>query len=56
MHRDGTRVEQGQLPGAPWHVPLAELGMGADRAAALTTQLINWLRPEAVFFVGSPGA
>ncbi|MEV0641972.1 5'-methylthioadenosine/S-adenosylhomocysteine nucleosidase [Streptomyces sp. NPDC050619] len=56
VHRDGTRVEQGQLPGTPWHVAIAELGMGAERAAALTTQLINWLRPEAVFFVGVAGS
>lgn len=56
VHRDGTRVEKGQLPGTSWHVAIAELGMGADRAAALTTQLINWLHPEAVFFVGVAGS
>lgn len=54
-HRDGTRIEQGRLPGTAWQVALAELGVGADRAAALTTQLIDWLRPEAVFFVGVAG-
>ena len=56
VHRDGTRVERGRLPGTSWHVDLAELGMGAERAAALTTQLINWLHPEAVFFVGVAGS
>ncbi|MET7296098.1 5'-methylthioadenosine/S-adenosylhomocysteine nucleosidase [Streptomyces griseoloalbus] len=56
VHRDGTRVEKGRLPGASWHVALAELGMGAERAAALTTQLINWLRPQAMFFVGVAGS
>lgn len=56
VHRDGTRVEKGRLPGTTWHIALAELGMGADRAAALTTQLINWLRPEAVLFVGVAGS
>ncbi|GAA3977741.1 5'-methylthioadenosine/S-adenosylhomocysteine nucleosidase [Streptomyces plumbiresistens] len=56
VHRDGTRAEQGQLPGTSWHVAIAELGMGAERAAALTSQLINWLRPEAVFFVGVAGS
>ncbi|MFC8517893.1 nucleosidase [Streptomyces sp. NPDC057257] len=55
-HRDGTRVEQGRLPGTAWQVAIAELGVGADRAAALTTQLINWLRPEAVLFVGVAGS
>lgn len=56
VHPDGTRVERGQLPSTSWQVALAELGMGAERAAALTTQLINWLHPEAVFFVGVAGS
>ncbi|MDT6984803.1 nucleosidase [Streptomyces lusitanus] len=56
VHRDGTRVEKGKLPGTSWNVALAELGVGADRAAALTTQLVSWLRPEAVFFVGVAGS
>ncbi|MGC0385197.1 nucleosidase [Streptomyces sp. SAI-129] len=56
VHRDGTRVEVGRLPDTPWHVALAELGMGAERAAALTSQLINWLRPRAVLFVGVAGS
>ncbi|MBD0424291.1 5'-methylthioadenosine/S-adenosylhomocysteine nucleosidase [Streptomyces sp. TRM S81-3] len=56
VHQDGTRVEMGQLPGASWQVAIAELGMGAERAAALTAQLINWLHPEAVFFVGVAGS
>ncbi|CAM5537512.1 5'-methylthioadenosine/S-adenosylhomocysteine nucleosidase OS=Streptomyces tendae OX=1932 GN=GUR47_13725 PE=4 SV=1 [Streptomyces tendae] len=56
VHRDGTRVEVGRLPGTSWHVALAELGMGAERTAALTTQLIHWLRPEAVLFVGVAGS
>lgn len=56
VHRDGTRVEIGRLPDTSWHVALAELGMGAERTAALTTQLIHWLRPEAVLFVGVAGS
>ncbi|MET8446497.1 5'-methylthioadenosine/S-adenosylhomocysteine nucleosidase [Streptomyces sp. NPDC005209] len=56
VHRNGTRVERGLLPETPWHVALGELGVGAERAAALTTQLINWLHPEAVFFVGVAGS
>ncbi|MFF6810525.1 nucleosidase [Streptomyces sp. NPDC012403] len=56
VHRDGTRIEWGRLPGTSWHVALAELGMGAERAASLTTQLINWRRPEAVLFVGVAGS
>jgi nucleoside phosphorylase len=56
VHRDGTRVEIGRLPDASWLVALAELGMGAERAGVLTTQLIHWLRPEAVLFVGVAGS
>ncbi|MFF7166434.1 5'-methylthioadenosine/S-adenosylhomocysteine nucleosidase [Streptomyces sp. NPDC008086] len=56
VHPDGTRVERGRLPDSAWHVAIAELGMGAERAAALTTQLINWLHPEAVFFIGVAGS
>ncbi|MGW0835638.1 5'-methylthioadenosine/S-adenosylhomocysteine nucleosidase family protein [Streptomyces prunicolor] len=56
VHRDGTRAERGQLPGTPWHVALSELGVGSDRAAALTAQLINWLHPQAVLFVGVAGS
>ncbi|WLW52136.1 5'-methylthioadenosine/S-adenosylhomocysteine nucleosidase [Streptomyces sp. YU58] len=55
VHPDGTRIERGRLPGTPWHVAIAELGMGAEKTAALTTQLITWLRPEAVLFVGIAG-
>ncbi len=56
VHRDGTRVEVGRLTTTSWHVALAELGMGAERAGVLTTQLIDWLRPEAVLFVGVAGS
>lgn len=56
VHPDGTRVEKGRLPGTAWHIAIAELGMGAERAASLTTQLISWLHPEAVFFVGVAGS
>ncbi|MFF3499279.1 nucleosidase [Streptomyces sp. NPDC003247] len=53
---DGTRVEIGRLDGTPWRVALAELGEGVDNAAAMTTQIINWLRPQAVLFVGIAGS
>ncbi|WP_226025097.1 5'-methylthioadenosine/S-adenosylhomocysteine nucleosidase family protein [Streptomyces hyderabadensis] len=56
VHRDGTRVEIGRLPDTSWQVALAELGMGAERAGVLTTRLIDWLRPEAVLFVGVAGS
>lgn len=55
VHDDGTRVERGRLAGTSWTVAIAELGEGAVNAAALTTQLIGWLRPEVVLFVGVAG-
>ncbi|MGW3458241.1 5'-methylthioadenosine/S-adenosylhomocysteine nucleosidase family protein [Streptomyces olivaceoviridis] len=56
VHPNGTRVEIGGLPGSPWQVAVSELGVGAERAAALATQLIEWLKPEAVFFTGVAGS
>ncbi|TVZ85329.1 5'-methylthioadenosine/S-adenosylhomocysteine nucleosidase [Streptomyces sp. BK340] len=56
VHPKGTRVEIGRLPDSPWQVAVGELGVGAERAAALATQLIEWLQPQAVFFVGVAGS
>lgn len=56
VHSKGTRVEIGRLPDSPWQVAVSELGVGAERAAALATQLIEWLHPQAVFFVGVAGS
>ncbi|MER6680822.1 5'-methylthioadenosine/S-adenosylhomocysteine nucleosidase [Streptomyces olivaceoviridis] len=56
VHPTGTRVETGRLPDSSWHLAISELGVGAERAAALTTQLIDWLHPEAVLFVGVAGS
>ncbi|MDO0911656.1 5'-methylthioadenosine/S-adenosylhomocysteine nucleosidase [Streptomyces sp. DT2A-34] len=55
VHHDGTRVERGRLAGTPWALAIAELGEGAVTAAALTMQLVSWLRPEALLFVGVAG-
>ncbi|TQJ46646.1 5'-methylthioadenosine/S-adenosylhomocysteine nucleosidase [Streptomyces sp. SLBN-115] len=55
VHDDGTRVERGWLEGSSWSVALAELGEGAVTAAALTTQIVGWLRPEVLLFVGVAG-
>lgn len=52
VHEDGTRIERGRLTGTDWTVAVAELGEGAVNTAALTTQIVSWLRPEALFFVG----
>ncbi|MFJ3638413.1 5'-methylthioadenosine/S-adenosylhomocysteine nucleosidase [Streptomyces sp. NPDC090108] len=56
VHPGGTRVERGRLDGTDWSVALAELGEGAVHAAALTTQIVSWLRPGAVLFVGVAGS
>ena len=55
MHPHGTRVELGRLADASGTVALAELGVGALTAASLTTQIVDWLAPEAVLFVGVAG-
>ncbi|MGW0828163.1 5'-methylthioadenosine/S-adenosylhomocysteine nucleosidase family protein [Streptomyces sp. NPDC002845] len=55
VHDDGTRMEQGRLDGTPWSLAIAELGEGAVNAAALTTQIVGWLRPEVLLFVGVAG-
>ncbi|WP_285510044.1 5'-methylthioadenosine/S-adenosylhomocysteine nucleosidase [Streptomyces sp. NBRC 14336] len=56
VHEDGTRVECGPLTGTDWRLAVAELGEGAVNASALTTQILGWLRPEAVLFVGVAGS
>ncbi|WP_079173107.1 5'-methylthioadenosine/S-adenosylhomocysteine nucleosidase [Streptomyces monashensis] len=56
VHHNGTRVEIGRLPDSPWQVAISELGVGAERTATLAAQLIEWLRPQAVFFVGVAGS
>lgn len=56
VHEDGMRVEVGPLAGTDWRMAVAELGEGAVNASALTTQIIGWLRPEAVLFVGVAGS
>ncbi|WAZ24195.1 5'-methylthioadenosine/S-adenosylhomocysteine nucleosidase [Streptomyces cinnabarinus] len=56
VHEDGTRVECGRLAGTDWRLAVAELGEGAVNASALTTQILGWLRPQAVLFVGVAGS
>ncbi|MGX5187255.1 5'-methylthioadenosine/S-adenosylhomocysteine nucleosidase [Streptomyces avermitilis] len=54
-HPEGTRVERGPLADTPWYVAVAELGEGAVNAAVLTERIVNWLRPQALLFVGVAG-
>lgn len=55
VHVNGTRVEVGRLDGTQWSVALAELGEGAVNTAALATQIVGWLHPEVLLFVGVAG-
>ena len=55
VHDDGTRVETGRLDGTSWRLAVAELGEGAVNAAALTTGIIGWLKPQVLLFVGVAG-
>ncbi|MFJ5557916.1 SAV_2336 N-terminal domain-related protein [Streptomyces sp. NPDC093250] len=55
VHDDGTWVERGRLDGTAWSVAIAEVGEGTVNAAALTTQIVGWLRPEVLLFVGVAG-
>ncbi|MDT0574083.1 5'-methylthioadenosine/S-adenosylhomocysteine nucleosidase [Streptomyces sp. DSM 3412] len=55
VHDDGARVEVGRIEGTSWTVAISELGEGAVHAAARTTQIVGWLRPEVMLFVGVAG-
>lgn len=55
VHPDGIRVEQGLLPGTPWQVVIGGPGAGGRQADAVGALLVDWLQPEAVFFVGVAG-
>lgn len=55
VHEDGARVELGRIEGTSWTVAISELGEGAVHAAAMTTRIVGWLRPEVVLFVGVAG-
>lgn len=56
VHEKGTHIEEGELPGVPWRVAIAQLGPGNLNAAALTERISSWLRPIAMFFVGIAGS
>ncbi|MFF6785408.1 5'-methylthioadenosine/S-adenosylhomocysteine nucleosidase [Streptomyces sp. NPDC012510] len=55
VHEDGARVEVGRIEGTSWIVAVSELGEGAVHAAARATQIVGWLRPEVLLFVGVAG-
>jgi nucleoside phosphorylase len=55
VHVNGTRVEVGRLDGTAWQVAIAELGEGPVNTAALATQIVGWLDPEVLLFVGVAG-
>ncbi|GAV43382.1 5'-methylthioadenosine/S-adenosylhomocysteine nucleosidase [Streptomyces acidiscabies] len=55
-HDTGTRAQIGPLAETPWQVALVQMGEGAVNAAVLTERAINWLKPQAVVFVGVAGS
>ncbi|MFE2585868.1 nucleosidase [Streptomyces sp. NPDC059378] len=52
----GTRFDTGSLPGTPWEVAVAEIGMGSETAAVITNEAHSWLKPEVLLFVGVAGS
>ncbi|MEU9882514.1 phosphorylase family protein [Streptomyces phaeochromogenes] len=44
------------MPGTSWTVYLAATGPGNDSAAVITERAINFVRPQAAFFVGIAGS
>jgi nucleoside phosphorylase len=55
QHPAGTVFEVGTFVGTSWRVALAEIGEGNQSAAVITERAREWLKPEAVFFVGVAG-
>ncbi|MFI1028376.1 SAV_2336 N-terminal domain-related protein [Streptomyces sp. NPDC020951] len=51
----GTHVDCGRLPGTPWHVVFADIGIDA-LSAVLVERINTWLKPAAVFSVGAASA
>ena len=54
-HPSGTRFERGALPGTPWHVILAQSGVGNGAAAIITERAYAGSQPDALLFVGVAG-
>ncbi|MEU6349428.1 hypothetical protein ABZ896_08895 [Streptomyces sp. NPDC047072] len=54
-HVSGTLVERGRLPGTPWYVALAEIGVGTLTAATITERVNSWLAPRFLLVVGVAG-
>ncbi|MEW2633761.1 5'-methylthioadenosine/S-adenosylhomocysteine nucleosidase [Streptomyces sp. NPDC048389] len=55
QHPAGTVFDVGTFAGTSWRVALAEIGEGNQSAAVITERAREWLKPEAVFFVGVAG-
>jgi nucleoside phosphorylase len=54
---DGTIYEIGTFVASPytWEVCIAEIGVGNERAALAAQSVINYFKPEVIFFVGVAG-
>ena len=54
-HPSGTRFDTGALPGTPWEVAVADMGVGNHAAGMIVEQAGVWLRPQVLLFLGSAG-
>jgi nucleoside phosphorylase len=54
-HPAGTTAEVGTVPGVPWPVALVVTGEGTLMTAVVAQQVVDWLRPRALFVVGVAG-
>ncbi|MGA5505829.1 nucleosidase [Streptomyces umbrinus] len=55
VHPEGTRFVKGTLPGVAGTVAVARIGAGNLSAAVITERARQWLRPQALLFVGVAG-
>ncbi|WLW52066.1 effector-associated domain 2-containing protein [Streptomyces sp. YU58] len=55
VHPEGTRFVRGALPGVAGTVAVSRVGVGNVTAAIITERARQWLRPQALLFVGVAG-
>ncbi|WP_443075184.1 5'-methylthioadenosine/S-adenosylhomocysteine nucleosidase family protein [Streptomyces sp. NBC_01483] len=55
VHPEGTRFVQGALPGVAGTVAISRIGAGNLTSAVMVERVRQWLRPQALLFVGVAG-
>lgn len=55
VHPQGTSLVKGKLPGLGGTVAVARIGAGNLTSAAIAERVRQWLRPQALLFVGVAG-